>query len=289
MDDNDSTLIILLKKNIEQSLEKKYGTNHEWFMSFLKEYQNGENHDVYDRVLMRTVDYGTTYMKDSPILSFALQFLFEGLDDDCMQQSKVFDNLWFTITNDGLQSITQFSDYITKSVMNEQLKSQSALFLALKEYYREKVCATLKDCNISDKRNLHNLVLDDVVNNGWLSDVNSIKDEVTPKSYNILLEKLHSYHQKKEHEHKLKQKQPPKQEKKTEKSESSSSDESEEEEDSFKPRAGFTAEQNACQKEALKLHNILRACHGVSPLVLDDDINRKAQAYADYLAQSGRF
>lgn len=75
-------------------------------------------------------------------------------------------------------------------------------------------------------------------------------------------------------------------------SESNTSDEEEEEEESgssFKPRAGFTAEQNACQQEALKLHNVLRARHGVPALVLDDNINRKAQAYADYLAKSGRF
>ena len=92
--------------------------------------------------------------------------------------------------------------------------------------------------------------------------------------------------QKNGHEHKLKLVQPPNKEK----SESDDSEEEEEDDDnSFKPRAGFTAEQNACQKEGLKLHNILRASHGVPPLALDDDINRKAQAYADYLAQSGRF
>ncbi|UJR18523.1 hypothetical protein I4U23_005429 [Adineta vaga] len=334
MDNNDSTLMILLKKNIEESFETKYGTNNEWFITFLKEYQNGENHEIYDRILIRTVDYGSLYMKDCSILSFSLQLLFEGLDDDCMNKNKVFDDLWFTITNNGLQSITKYSDYIIKNVLNEQLKSQSTLFLALKEYYREKVSTTMKECKISEKQNLYDLVLNDVVENGWLSDVKSIKDEITPKSYNILVEKFRSFHQKepeknkhiwttvkcdgcktkplvgdrykcetcsnydlcsacqkKGHEHKLKLIQPPKKEK-NESVDSDAKEEEEEEEDdgnSFKPRAGFTAEQNACQKEALKLHNILRARHGVPSLVLDDDINRKAQAYADYLAQSGRF
>jgi uncharacterized protein YkwD len=58
---------------------------------------------------------------------------------------------------------------------------------------------------------------------------------------------------------------------------------------SFVPRAGFTDVQNACQIEALKLHNTLRARHGVPALILDDDISRKAQVYADYLATSGQF
>ena len=171
MDNNDSTLMILLKKNIDQSFKTKYGTNNEWFITFLAECQDGENREIYDRVLTRTVDYGSLYMKDCPPLSFILQLLFEGLDDDCMNESEVFDDLWLTITNDGLQSITKYSDYIIKNVINEQLKNQSTLFLALKEYYREKVCTTLKDCKISEKRNLYDLALDDVVENGWLSDV----------------------------------------------------------------------------------------------------------------------
>jgi len=58
---------------------------------------------------------------------------------------------------------------------------------------------------------------------------------------------------------------------------------------SFAPRAGFTDVQNACQIEALKLHNTLRARHGVPALVLDDDISRKAQAYAEDLAKTGRW
>ena len=58
---------------------------------------------------------------------------------------------------------------------------------------------------------------------------------------------------------------------------------------SLQARNGFTAEQNACQIEALKLHNSLRARHSDPALVLDDAISRKAQAYAQYLASSGRF
>lgn len=71
--------------------------------------------------------------------------------------------------------------------------------------------------------------------------------------------------------------------------EESEEDDEEEETSPSQGRNGFTAEQNACQKEALQLHNSLRARHGVAALVLDDSISRKAQAYAEYLADSGRF
>lgn len=54
-------------------------------------------------------------------------------------------------------------------------------------------------------------------------------------------------------------------------------------------RSGFTAVQNTCQQETLKVHNTYRARHGVPPLILDDTICRKAQQYADYLAKTGQF
>jgi uncharacterized protein YkwD len=58
---------------------------------------------------------------------------------------------------------------------------------------------------------------------------------------------------------------------------------------SRKTRIDFTAAQRAWQTEALKSHNSFRARHGVPALVLDDEINRKAQDYAEYLAKNNRF
>ena len=48
----------------------------------------------------------------------------------------------------------------------------------------------------------------------------------------------------------------------------------------------FTEAQRKFQDDALKTHNLLRARHCVPPLVLDDDINRRAQAYAEQLASN---
>jgi uncharacterized protein YkwD len=49
--------------------------------------------------------------------------------------------------------------------------------------------------------------------------------------------------------------------------------------------SGFTKTQHQFQDLMLKAHNQCRACHCVSPLQLDDDINQSAQDYAEYLAQ----
>jgi hypothetical protein len=48
----------------------------------------------------------------------------------------------------------------------------------------------------------------------------------------------------------------------------------------------FTEAQRKFQNESLETHNILRAPHCVPPLVLDDNINMKAQAYAEQLASN---
>ncbi|CAF1292407.1 unnamed protein product [Rotaria sp. Silwood1] len=46
---------------------------------------------------------------------------------------------------------------------------------------------------------------------------------------------------------------------------------------------------NAWEIQALNSHNEFRARHGVPPLVLKDEITRKAQAYAQYLTENNLF
>jgi uncharacterized protein YkwD len=48
----------------------------------------------------------------------------------------------------------------------------------------------------------------------------------------------------------------------------------------------FTEAQEKFQNDALDTHNILRAQHCVPLLTLDDTINTRAQAYAEYLASN---
>lgn len=48
----------------------------------------------------------------------------------------------------------------------------------------------------------------------------------------------------------------------------------------------FTEAQQKFQNESLNTHNTLRARHCVPPLILSDEINVRAQIYADYLASS---
>jgi hypothetical protein len=73
MDGDDNKLMISLKKYFRQIWETQYGASNQWFISFLKQYEDGEHHDLYERVLIRSAEYGNKYMKDYPILSIILQ------------------------------------------------------------------------------------------------------------------------------------------------------------------------------------------------------------------------
>lgn len=50
----------------------------------------------------------------------------------------------------------------------------------------------------------------------------------------------------------------------------------------------FTDDQQKFQDDALNTHNILRATHCVPPLILDDEINTRAQIYAEILANDDK-
>ncbi|CAF2366764.1 unnamed protein product [Rotaria sp. Silwood2] len=170
-------LIKSLKKYFEQQWEVKYGSSNQWFILFLKEYKDGVN---YDSVLKRTAEYGNKYLKDCPILSIVLQLLFEGIDDTCMDETNVFNDLWCTITNNGLKSIANFSDN----------KKRSVLFQALREYYRPKLFKLLEKSQVKDKDNLYELALDNVVEYGWLQGLQAVRKRIIPIFFETLIENI---------------------------------------------------------------------------------------------------
>ncbi|CAF4258248.1 unnamed protein product [Rotaria sp. Silwood2] len=149
INENDGKLMKALKKYIEQEWKIKYGSSNQWFVLFLKEYKDAVN---YDFVLKRAAEYGNKYLKDCPILSIVLQLLFEGIDDKSFNEANVFNDLWCAITNNGLKSITNFSDN----------KKRLVLLQALREYYRPKLFELLDKSKIIDRDNLYELTLDNV-------------------------------------------------------------------------------------------------------------------------------
>ncbi|CAF1143075.1 unnamed protein product [Rotaria sp. Silwood1] len=177
INENNGKLMKALKKYIEQQWKVKYGSSNQWFILFLKEYEVAIN---YDSVLKRTAEYGNKYLKDCPILSIVLQLLFEGIDDKGMDETNVFNDLWCTITNNGLKSIENFSDN----------KKRSVLFQGLREYYRSKLFELLGKIKIPDKDNLYELALDNVAEYGWLQGLQAVQKRIIPKFFKTLLENI---------------------------------------------------------------------------------------------------
>ena len=190
----DNQLVLSLNKYFEKLWELEYGQTNQWFISFLKSYKI-ECTDVYQCVLHRSVDVGNIYMKNCPILSIVLQLLFEDINDERLKTTTIFDDLWFTITNNGLRSIEKYSEYIVRSVYKQQMEFSSTLHQALREYFRSNVFSSLKELKIRERKNLYESILDSVAEYGWLTDLKSVKDNLAQKSLKLLLEKLSSFYQ----------------------------------------------------------------------------------------------
>jgi hypothetical protein len=141
-------------------------------------------------------------MKDCPILSIVLQLLFEGIHDQCLKETNVFNELWFRITTDGIESITnddeksttKFSDYIIDDVMNEQkTNKQSTLFLALRVYYDEPVSLLLKKSNVRVNDDVKSTALEKIAYHGLLKGAEVIEPKTTRNLYAKLKENIHFY------------------------------------------------------------------------------------------------
>ncbi|CAF5228861.1 unnamed protein product, partial [Rotaria magnacalcarata] len=125
-----------------------------------------------------------------PILSIVLQLVFEGIDDQCLTELNVFNDLWLTITNDGLKSIQKYSDYVAKDLLDTIIeKKQLVLFQALREYYRPQLFQLLKESKINNTDNLYEFALDNVAEYGWLTGLQKLQNKIVPKYFKTLLAK----------------------------------------------------------------------------------------------------
>ena len=187
--ENENLLMKFLKIYFEQQWKLEYSHSYQWFSLFLRQYQTNDHQHHYEYILTRTAEYGNRYMKNCSILSIVLQFLFEGIDDQCLKETNIFDQLWTTITNEGLISIRKYSEYIIEEVMTELIdKKQTILFQSLREYYRIDLFHLFIESQISNKQNLYEVTLDNVAEFGWRNGLKAIEKKLLPKDFKILLE-----------------------------------------------------------------------------------------------------
>ena len=194
MNDDENELIKQLKIYFEEQWKRQYQSSNELFTGILNEIKSHNHQDMYEKVLVRTARYGQKHMKNCTLLSISLQMFFQGITDKCLEYTTIFDELWYTITTDGIQSIPQYSKYITKDLTKEQITNkQSILFQSLREYYRQELIPFFQQCDIRDHMNLYGVALDHLAESGWKTGLQAISSKIVPVTLPILLGKVDIY------------------------------------------------------------------------------------------------
>lgn len=191
----NSRLTACLKSYHEEQWKLRYEASCPWFVQFLNRSKTNEHSCLYDQTLENTIKHGNKYMKTCPMLSITMQILFENLlEFENTDDESVYDELWFTVTHDGLQSIEKYSEFLLAETIDEQLNSeQSILFQVLREFYRAAVIKVFQENKISNRANLHELALDNIARLGWLDGLKRIQNKFIPKNFQILFEKMQIY------------------------------------------------------------------------------------------------
>ncbi|CAF1371081.1 unnamed protein product [Adineta steineri] len=183
---DDTPLLNLIKQYIGQQWDISCMNQPKILELFAK--VKDEDNDHFQAVVHHIAEYGSKYTKSSSILVIVVLMLFNGIDDHCLKTKTIFNDLWNTITTQGLQSCTKFAEYISEDSLNEQLNdSDSPLFSALSVYCREKVSQLFKQHKIPDTQHkLYDLAANNVFREGWLDGIQSIEKKIPPVKYGPL-------------------------------------------------------------------------------------------------------
>jgi uncharacterized protein YegL/GTPase SAR1 family protein len=196
MNNNDcSPLLQILKEYFEQQWQQYIP--FDWFKNFLAEQKNNnDSSEEYQRVLKRTAEYGSRFTKECPIFSIVLQLIFE-FDDETIGDGVFFDVLWKSFAMNGLKlALERSADYIVPEVREQHMNNlTSPLFLALREYFRGPLVFLFQQCKIVDRRNLLDITLDCLANDGWNLGLRNAKVErlIQPKRHCMLIKTLMQY------------------------------------------------------------------------------------------------
>jgi hypothetical protein len=190
MNTNQSELLDILKAYVEH--QWKETISEQWFHQFL----GRQPPAIYNQVVARTAEYGSTYIKDNRLLSLTIQFLFQ-YDNEKMSKDNLFDKIWNTLISEGRHGIQHYKDDLATKLLKEQLENnESPLYLALKDYYR----APLQKFFNQKEINIHNdetfqITLDSVADRGWSLGLKhtEVADSIALNKLDILVEEAKKY------------------------------------------------------------------------------------------------
>ncbi|CAF1532932.1 unnamed protein product [Adineta ricciae] len=186
----DAQLILALKTYVRRLWQTQYESSCHWLIAFIQNYHDNKDPQLYDRILTRTAEYGNRFLKDCPMLSIVLQFVLESIDDECLLNTNTFDEVWCTMTSEGLTSLAKYSKYMKEEVMSEELdKRGSTLFRALREYYRPRLDSLLRDHGMNGEEVDENVALDFLSEDGVEKGMENIRQSMVKSSSDVVAEK----------------------------------------------------------------------------------------------------
>jgi hypothetical protein len=180
----DSPLLSLIKQHIMNQWELSLQSLSPvlLFINRTKE----ECFDHFNRVLQTTAETGGT---SAPILLILIQLIFQTLDPAA--DKNVLNEIFNSLTTDGIQSLRKFANYIAGEDLEEQLSSyESPIFLSLLLYNNDQIPALLKKHKIPNTRDLYKLAIHSVTKSGLLIGLESVRAKIAPISYKSLTESL---------------------------------------------------------------------------------------------------
>ena len=188
----EGQLVNLLKGYTEQIWTENTPV---WFQDYLRQ-QREEMPDLYNQVLLRSINYASKFTKRGLVLSLTIQLVFE-FDDTAMLETTVFDEVWKVLVVNGRQGLRQREDDLSGRVFKEQLETpESSLFLALKDYYAEPLRKLLVDPPVSVTRaKTIETTLHCVTEHGWWKGIHDSKvtDEIAKNKLTTIEKKLLEY------------------------------------------------------------------------------------------------
>ncbi|CAF1295975.1 unnamed protein product [Rotaria sp. Silwood1] len=190
MDDNQSELLRILKLYHEQRWKETIKEDE--LHQFLQQVQS-TSIVHYNRVLMRTAEYGSKFSKYvDPKLSLAIQLVFKVDNNTMNSDDTFFIQIWDTMLSQGLQGVQSYAQYLIPEISN----NQTALCVALKSYFNKVLKQLFEhpEINISDTESFEK-TLDCLTNYGYWNVLHNreIMRLIPLTKFTKLLEKLKEY------------------------------------------------------------------------------------------------
>lgn len=180
----------LIKQDTCETWEMKLWAIHEPIISEFYKKIKETNADYLDAALTRLAENGNPHTKSSSqILSLVLELAFPLIANN----KNVTKDLWMCLTTYGLESLQNFSDYISKEELNEQLydNNESPLYMALSHYYKDELKELFdKYLKHIDPDNLCSYTFTSFTRYGWLSGIEFLSTKIAPILYKPLKEAI---------------------------------------------------------------------------------------------------